>query len=195
VWAILLIVSACASSDGCPGGEVSDPGPARPDLLFGAVERFDGSTYADLEPYEGDVVTPDDDVVVEGQTVEIDRQTKRHGSCRIIDGSPACVAHVSFREGRSADFIYFWPPDEVATAAAASGSFSINSNRYRLEETTLVVEDGLALPLADGFQVQAGCTDGDATPFMALGSARFGATFYIDWETGEVLEAGCNGCE
>jgi len=57
-----------------------------------------------------------------------------------------------------------------------------------------VVDDGLELPIADDVVVR-GCAEDGRDDLGSLQDARFGTSFFVDMQTGEVLGAGCNGCE
>ena len=86
---------------------------------------------------------------------------------------------------------------EVATWDESPGSseLSRNTQTYRFEDDVAVIgEEGVVVPLADDFSVD-GCTRPEEVDDVEdLMQARFGATFYFDPVSGELIRAACNGC-
>lgn len=92
------------------------------------------------------------------------------------------------------------PGDSAAEIATwdenpESSELSWNTQTYRFEDGVAVIgQEGVVVPLADGFSVE-GCTwTEDVDDVEDLMQARFGATFFVDPVSGELVRAACNGC-
>lgn len=82
-----------------------------------------------------------------------------------------------------------WELDET------TGLRTISTNQFRFDGDTAVIgEERVSVPIADDVTVE-GCVTVDGPDVIEdLLAARFGATFYVDPASGQLVRATCNGC-
>jgi hypothetical protein len=78
---------------------------------------------------------------------------------------------------------------------AGRGLIAHNTNSYRFDGAVAVIgEERVTVRLSDSFTGTSGGAAGDEPGLDDLQAARFGATFEVDRESGELVRAACNGC-
>lgn len=168
----LALIAGCAGDGHCPGGQIDDPGAGAEPDFFGRVEHPAAAGVIDI----GGVVVP------------VGTRTRNNDGCGFVDETEQCFAFV--RRGDDGDATEIWYFSQNVPSQP-NGEFATNTGTYRIEDMTVVLEDGLELDLDENFRVHGCDSSDDADGLM---HARFGATFYIDATTGRVDRAGCNGC-
>jgi hypothetical protein len=167
---LFALVAGCAPDEHCPGGEIDDPGAASTPELFGRVDQL----------VRGQII-------VAGTAVSVDANTTSHRRCSSPLVPEQCYAFVALDDDGTATEIWYL---SAYREPLPVNELDISTATYRVEDDTVVLDDGLGLALDDRFRVR-GC---DVDGREGLARARFSATFYVNTTTGQVVRAGCNGC-
>ena len=198
VVALSLGASSCSvGSGGSCSGSPSKPKTVRTASFFGRVTA-DPDGWSISQPGVAEAR-----MVIAGHAVETDADTQRLGYCysnsNVFDPN-ACAAFVGVRTHSVAAWVLL----AVRTGSAGQkGALGSEAGRFELSGTTIWKVDTDALVLSEGVRLPFGAAfaaklrpAGAATRSTqsTLENDGVGATISVDPQSGEVLDAGANGC-
>ena len=137
-------------------------------------------------------------MVIAGHTVETDTGTQRLGYCSAESSAfdpTACAAYVGMRTPGVAAWVLLASRPRARIASQPGRLEVLGTTVWKVDGNSLVLSEGVRLPLGTAFARKLEASGSSAHSARSrLESDSVGATIWIDPHTGEVLDAGANGC-
>jgi hypothetical protein len=165
--------------------------PDRPSVIRTAA--FFGPVTSDLSGWTFESSPKTAEVTVSGRRVTVNPRTEFLGYCG--PGVPACYAFVGSAAHGIATWVLFAKIPDPARAGTAGRRLIVDGvTVWRVKEHSVVLSQGVELPFGAVFQKRLDATYANTKFRTALEQDSVGAELTVDAATGEVVDAGINGC-